>query len=93
MDLLLMTQVLFMLNLNFSLILTPSFVCNQTLLPSQGRPFFFTFFVSNDVKLHSTTAEKADEIVQKHLGTLLLPPASVERYNEIGPYVTQDLEV
>ena len=55
-----------------------------TSLCTQGRPFFFTFFVSNEVKLHPTDSSKAAEFVAKHVGTLLTPPSSPERLAEIG---------
>ena len=117
---------------------------------SQGRPFFFTFFTSSEVKLHVTQTVKVEDFIQKHVGELVLPPAryvnylcactlfwvtfrkasnfpvllrwcvpapivflffvfvflcslktffyvfcncSLERYNEIGPYSSQDFEV
>lgn len=60
---------------------------------SQGRPFHFTFFVSNDIKLHPTDSERAEEFIQKHTGTLLTPPESFERWHQIGPFVETKLEV
>eukprot|EP01032_Pedospumella_encystans_P012834 gene12834-14817_t len=59
----------------------------------EGRPFFFTFFTSSEVKLHVTQTVKVEDFIQKHVGELVLPPASLERYNEIGPYSSQDLEI
>lgn len=50
----------------------------------QGRPFFFTFFISNDVKLHPTDSAKADEVLAKHVGTLITPPSSPQRLAELG---------
>mmetsp|Transcript_15461 Transcript_15461/g.25871 ORF Transcript_15461/g.25871 Transcript_15461/m.25871 type:complete len:949 (-) Transcript_15461:68-2914(-) len=58
-----------------------------------GKPFFFTFFVSNDVKLHPTDSGKADEFVQKHVGNLVSPPASPERLAELGPFVSEEFEI
>jgi ribosome biogenesis GTPase A len=52
----------------------------------EGRPFFLTFFVSNEVKLHPTRIEKAQEFVEKHVGDLVAPPATVERLHELGPF-------
>ena len=52
----------------------------------EGRPFFFTFFVSNEVKLHPTDATRALEFVQKHAGGLVTPPASPQRLEELGPF-------
>lgn len=38
------------------------------------KPFLFTFFVANDIKLHPTDSSKSDEFVAKHVGELLSPP-------------------
>ena len=45
------------------------------------------------MKLHQTDSSRADEFIEKHIGELIAPPASYERYQEIGPYVTKDIEV
>jgi hypothetical protein len=58
-----------------------------------GRPFFFTFFVSNDVQMHPTDASKAADFVVKHVGGLISPPHSLERLEALGPFVSQELEV
>ena len=52
----------------------------------EGRPFFLTFFVSSEVKLHPTRIEKAQEFVEKHIGDLVAPPATVERLRDLGPF-------
>jgi hypothetical protein len=49
--------------------------------------------VSSDVKLHPTDSAKADDFITRHVGQLIAPPATLERYEEIGPYVSQDIEV
>jgi len=59
----------------------------------EGRPCFFTFFVSDQLKLHPTSAVKADDVIQRHVGDLLAPPATLERYKEIGPFVSQDVVI
>lgn len=61
----------------------------------EGRPFFFTFFVSNEVKLHPTDAEKAKTILysEKHIGGIVFPPHSVERVNQLGPYNSMVFEI
>lgn len=46
------------------------------------KPFLFTFFVANEIKLHPTSSAKADEVLQKHVGTIVTPPLSQERYDE-----------
>jgi hypothetical protein len=40
-------------------------VCTSIL--QQGRPFFLTFFVSNDIHLHWTDASRADDLIRRHL--------------------------
>ena len=59
----------------------------------QGKPFFFTFFISNEVKLHPTDSLRAQDFISKHLGVLLSPPHSLERYNELGPFKESFFEV
>jgi hypothetical protein len=49
--------------------------------------------VSSEVKLHPTDSAKADDFIARHVGQLVAPPATLERYEEIGPYVSQDIEV
>lgn len=60
-----------------------------------SKPFFFTFFVSNDIKLHPTDSSKADEFIEKHAGTLLTPPLEpgLERIKEIGEFEHHDIEI
>ena len=38
------------------------------------KPFLFTFFVSNEIKLHPTDVTKADDFVANHAGEMLTPP-------------------
>lgn len=45
------------------------------------------------MKLHPTHVSRVDSFLQDHVGELIAPPASIERYHEIGPYVSQDIEV
>lgn len=59
----------------------------------EGRPFFFTFFMSNEVKLRPTDAAKAQDFLANHIGTLVGPPATPERLAELGPFETIDMEV
>ena len=59
------------------------------------KPFLFTFFVANDIKLHPTDSERADEFTAKHVGTLLKPPLEpgVERMGEIGEFEYHDIDI
>ena len=47
----------------------------------EGLPFFLTFFISNEIKLHPTSADKANDPdwVERHVGSLMAPPSSAER--------------
>lgn len=59
------------------------------------KPFFFTFYVSNDIKLHPTDSSKADQFVEKHAGTFLTPPLEpgLERMEQIGEFEHHDIEI
>jgi hypothetical protein len=35
---------------------------------------------------------RVDELIQNHTGSLLFPPSSVDRLNEIGPMDSHELE-
>jgi len=59
-----------------------------------SKPFLFTFYVSNDIKLHPTDTSNADEFIKKHAGTLLTPPlGGPERIAEIGEFEYHDVEI
>eukprot|EP00979_Chaetoceros_neogracilis_P008751 scaffold1959_cov199-Chaetoceros_neogracile.AAC.1 len=59
-----------------------------------SKPFLFTFYVSNDIKLHPTDTSNADEFIKKHAGTLLTPPlGGPERIEEIGEFEYHDVEI
>jgi hypothetical protein len=45
-----------------------------------------TFFVSNEVKLHPTDTERVPDFLAAHTGTLVSPPHSPTRRDELGPY-------
>ena len=59
----------------------------------EGKPFFLTFFISNEIKLHPTQTEKENDFLQKHVGNLVLPPSSPERLSALEPFVYEDFEV
>jgi ribosome biogenesis GTPase A len=52
----------------------------------EGRSFFFTFFLSNDIKIHSTSGLNDVEFIEKHIGTLLSPPFTIESYRGLGEF-------
>ncbi len=61
----------------------------------EGLPFFVTFFVSNEIRLHPTSRDKANDQawLEKHCGGLISPPSSAERLAELGPMESRDFEV
>ena len=59
----------------------------------QGKPFFLTFFVSNEIKLHWTDTENVSTFLDKHVGTLVSPPASPQRGKDLGPYASYDFAI
>ena len=87
----------------------------------EGKPFFFTFFVSNGIKLHPTDTsryldlnlpffagsdrssclplsihncdERIEEFSVKHAGSLVFPPSSPKRVDELGPYESLEIDV
>jgi len=59
----------------------------------QGKPFFFTVFMSNEVKVHPSTTEKVNELLETHVGGLLKPPISWRRYKELGNFKAKEFEI
>ena len=59
------------------------------------KPFLFTFFVSNEIKLHPTDATKADDFVAKHAGEMLTPPLAPgpERMEMIGEFESHTVDI
>lgn len=55
----------------------------------EGKPFFFTVFVSPDVKVHPGKIEGAEEFLEKHVGELLVPPFDNERLQSMGQWTTK----
>lgn len=57
-------------------------------LIGDSKPFLFTFFVANDIKLHPTDVSRADDFVQKHIGEMLTPPLQpgLERLEQMGKF-------
>ena len=49
--------------------------------------------MSNEVKLHPTSSDRAEDFLRRHVGELVDPPGTVERLDAIGPFVGQDVEV
>lgn len=59
------------------------------------KPFLFTFFVANEIKLHMTDSTKADEFTSNHVGKMLTPPLEPgpERLEDIGEFEYHEIEV
>ena len=59
------------------------------------KPFLFTFFVSNDIKLHPTRAARADEFIADHVGEMLTPPLAPgpERMEQIGEFESHTVDI
>jgi hypothetical protein len=64
-------------------------------LLGDSKPFLFTFFVANEIKLHPTDACRADEFIQKHVGELLTPPLApgTERMEQIGEFEDHVIDI
>lgn len=74
-------------------------------LTQDSKPFLFTFFISNEVKLHVTDSTKANDLIFKHLGNMLTPPLLLnnddndnvdkiqERLDKLGEYKYHDLVI
>lgn len=59
------------------------------------KPFLFTFFVANDIKLHPTDSSRADGFIAKHAGEILTPPfhPGPERMADLGPFESHVLDI
>ena len=55
-----------------------------------GPPIYFTLFVSPDIHIHTCKTDKAAELLQKHTGTLFVPPLNVPRPAPIPPQTKKE---
>jgi hypothetical protein len=64
-------------------------------LIGDSKPFLFSFFVANAIKLHPTDSNKADEFIRKHAGEMLVPPLppGPERMKQLGEFETHVIDV
>lgn len=64
-------------------------------LVGDSRPFLFTFFVANAIKLHPTDTLKAEEVLRKHSGTMLTPPllSGQDRLEQLGPMELHEISI
>ncbi|GAB0497926.1 hypothetical protein MMPV_009263 [Pyropia vietnamensis] len=58
-----------------------------------GRPFFFSAFVSGDVKVHPGKADDGAAFTARHTGGLLTPPFQPDRAAALGSWSEQVVEV
>lgn len=58
----------------------------------KGSPHSFVFYVDNDLRLHRTKLEKADQLYEKHKGELLSPP-SKKTLAQIPPFVKHSFTI
>ena len=60
-----------------------------------SKPFLFTFYIANEVKLHPTASEKADNYISKQIGKDLTPPLEpgLERMEQIGEFEHHDIDI
>jgi hypothetical protein len=60
-----------------------------------SKPFLFTFFVANQIKLHPTDSSRADTFIQAHAGEMLTPPLppGPERMEALGQFEEHVLEI
>lgn len=60
-----------------------------------SKPFLFTFFVANDIKLHPTDSSKADDYIAKHVGNELTPPLEpgAERLSQLGEFESHEVDI
>ena len=58
-----------------------------------GLPFLFTFYLANAVKIHPTDSSKVEQMLEKHVGAMLAPPASRERLEEMGAFEETSFDI
>ncbi|WP_202080722.1 ribosome biogenesis GTPase YqeH [Caldalkalibacillus salinus] len=58
----------------------------------QGNRQSFVCYVSNDINIHRTKLEKADELYQNHLGEILSPPGKAES-SDWGPLTKHTFKI
>lgn len=60
-----------------------------------SKPFLFTIYVANEIKLHLTDASKVDDFIRKHIGTILTPPLppGEQRLEELGEFDSHILDI
>lgn len=64
-------------------------------LMEPSKPFFFTFFAANEIKIHPTKADRVEELLSEHVGTMLTPPLppGPERMQQLGVFEDHIVEI
>ena len=64
-------------------------------LVGDSKPFLFTFFVANEIKLHPTDSSKANDVLTKHVGTMLTPPLppGPQRLEQLGELESHEIDI
>ena len=52
-----------------------------------------TLFISNEVIIRPVAIDKVDSFIEKHVGELLQPPESKERYLQLGQFTSHEFSV
>jgi len=59
----------------------------------EGRPFQFTVFAGEKLKMHRCNTREAEAYLRNEVGRRLTPPLRNERYEELKPFETHRFEV
>ncbi len=46
-----------------------------------------------ELKVHPTSIARADDVMSKHAGTLLVPPLGEERAKELPAFIAKDIHI
>ncbi|CAE8612795.1 unnamed protein product, partial [Polarella glacialis] len=60
---------------------------------AEGRPYQFTVFASEKLKIHECAIDKADWIAQRWAGGKLTPPMKAEQFAPMQPWVLHRFEL
>ncbi|MGG3493862.1 ribosome biogenesis GTPase YqeH, partial [Brevibacillus choshinensis] len=59
----------------------------------QGQRQPFIVYVDNDLYIHRTKLDKADEVMEKHHGSLLVPPTGEEAAKALPPFIKHTFKI
>jgi hypothetical protein len=60
-----------------------------------SKPFLFTFFVANEIKLHPTSSDRVEDFIKQHAGGMLTPPfePGEERMAQLGDFESHVFDI